>query len=144
MLFSRGLAPFMALSSKSVIQGSLLCCWSVIQTERMGPDFLAPRCTQLCLLPPAQPSLAGCCSASSFQATGWSMKQEFLRYYTRNKTSPLSHMQKKVQEGLFYMGRMHEYIVKPTNLIQGLFTFNLFPEMVNNEVFHGPWPCSLF
>lgn len=39
------------------------------------------------------------------------------------------------------MGRMHEYIVKPTNLIQGLFIFNLFPEMRSSM---GPGHVAYF
>lgn len=67
LLFSLGLAPFMALSSKSVIQGTFLCFWSVIQTERMGPDLLAPFAAHSSAsFPQRLPSLAGCCSCITF------------------------------------------------------------------------------
>lgn len=64
LLFSLGLAPFMVLRSKSVIQGTFLCFWSVIQTERMGPASLAAHSSASFLQ--RLLSLAGCCSCITF------------------------------------------------------------------------------
>lgn len=96
-LFSPGWAPFMALSSKSVIQGTFLRSWSVLQTERPGPDSPAPAA--------ARGSAPG--AAPSSQTTGQSVQQAVSWCYIRTKTTLLSHTKSKAPGGRVCMGTVH-------------------------------------